>query len=544
MSMKKFSKPRSAFTLVELIVAITILAILGTIAFLSMGGHSSRARDSTRVTDVAQLSKSLDLSIIHAGSYPMPDGYFTVTYSGGAIWHQGSVGKNVIQQLHSSISGGGLDGKPTDPLKNTDYAYSTLAFGKAYQVKVDYEGDLAHSNIIQTTYAAPGNPTVAFVRGNYGGIAAKTQTGNVTYVLAVPSIVTGSGITAGATLEICPSTLSGTLLLNGRNLVGGSSFNPCSVVHSGAITQQNPIGLPVNDASSGITNLASNLKSAYVSSDIASYGAIQQLVATATGSIAQFGASLIMGQLGGSISSTTGSSISDWRNVDPNCTKPDVTIGSQTWAGCNSTVGSIAINYNSGPCYDYNGTDVGGSVCYGTTTKENWSGISTSANGYSAGIPGISDNIYGALYQWDTMNSNSCFGTNITSANCPCKSGYHVPTQAEWDALEVALGCTSKLTGDTRGWECTTTTTDTVNGLGWTSNNASSLHKQLALPLAGLCSGGTCDNRGSLAYYWSASVYAPSPTTSWSRRLAYTLASVVRNTNTPTSAFSVRCLKD
>lgn len=197
---------------------ITILAILGTIGFLSVGGYSSRARDSDRLADVANLSKSLDLSIVTTGSYPTPDNSFSVAYSGGVVWYQGTVSNGVIQQLHTSISGGGMSKKPVDPLDGTEYSYSTLAFGKAYQIATDYENDGSLTAYVDTAYAAPGAPSIAYVRGNYGGLVAKTTTGSITYVIAAPSILTNSGVTAGSTVELKSNSLSGTLLFNGKNL--------------------------------------------------------------------------------------------------------------------------------------------------------------------------------------------------------------------------------------------------------------------------------------------------------------------------------------
>ncbi|MDD2916992.1 MAG: type II secretion system protein, partial [Candidatus Gracilibacteria bacterium] len=43
------------FTLVELIVVITILVILGTIAFLNLSGFQSSARDSSRIENLSNL---------------------------------------------------------------------------------------------------------------------------------------------------------------------------------------------------------------------------------------------------------------------------------------------------------------------------------------------------------------------------------------------------------------------------------------------------------------------------------------------------------
>jgi type II secretory pathway pseudopilin PulG len=152
---------------------ITILAILGTIGFLSIGGYSSRARDSARIGDTAQITKSLDLAIVTSGAYPAPDNAFSVTYSGGVVWNQGTVGSNVMQYFKGTIMGGGINKKPVDPLRNTEYTYSSLAEGKAYQIKAEYEGELTQNaigekGILDTAFAAPGNPTIAYIRGNYG----------------------------------------------------------------------------------------------------------------------------------------------------------------------------------------------------------------------------------------------------------------------------------------------------------------------------------------------------------------------------------------
>lgn len=54
---------KSAFTLVELIVVITILAILGTIAFISLQGYSAEARNSKRVQDLSSISSALNIQL-------------------------------------------------------------------------------------------------------------------------------------------------------------------------------------------------------------------------------------------------------------------------------------------------------------------------------------------------------------------------------------------------------------------------------------------------------------------------------------------------
>ena len=52
---------KKAFTLVELIVVITILAILGTIAFISLQGYSADARNSKRTSDINTLAGKMNI---------------------------------------------------------------------------------------------------------------------------------------------------------------------------------------------------------------------------------------------------------------------------------------------------------------------------------------------------------------------------------------------------------------------------------------------------------------------------------------------------
>jgi len=49
---------------------------------MSLSGFSGSARDSSRVSDLANLSKSLEVANIKLGSYPEPDNHFFVAYSG------------------------------------------------------------------------------------------------------------------------------------------------------------------------------------------------------------------------------------------------------------------------------------------------------------------------------------------------------------------------------------------------------------------------------------------------------------------------------
>ncbi|MDD5376734.1 MAG: prepilin-type N-terminal cleavage/methylation domain-containing protein [Candidatus Gracilibacteria bacterium] len=280
------------FTLVELIVVITILVILGTIAFTSLSGYSGNARDSSRVSDLTNLSKGLDIASIKTGSYPTPDNPFTITYSGGIIWTQGTIGDSVINTL-SSV-GAKMNKKPTDPLiTSKEYTYSKLAYGNAYQIKTDWEGDsIAYRNdIIDQANAASGNPILSYIKGNYSGVVAKTQTGTTICILALPSIITSTGTVTGSGIDI--ANLANRLLYHGKTNSGGIVFSPKSVF-CGA-------NLPSNDGGGQITALVQNLQSAYSGSEIAGQESIAAVLSATGAGLTNLGGDIITKQLGGNI---------------------------------------------------------------------------------------------------------------------------------------------------------------------------------------------------------------------------------------------------
>ncbi len=65
---------KSAFTLVELIVVITVLVILGTVAFLSLSWFSTDAKNSKVVSDIGTISSNINYNLVRS-EVPL-SGYF------------------------------------------------------------------------------------------------------------------------------------------------------------------------------------------------------------------------------------------------------------------------------------------------------------------------------------------------------------------------------------------------------------------------------------------------------------------------------------
>ena len=202
-------KTNSAFTLVELIVVITILAILWTIAFISLQWYSKTARDSRRISDISNIKTSLELFMLKTWYYPLPDVVWTwtVSYSWELLWTQWTVWDNVTTNLSRNLTN-----KPTDPLLDIEYTYSVSNTKKEYQVMALYEWELSKTNnLLNSSYAANSDYKIK-VEWIYNEIFLKTSK----YIVPVPSIITSEDLPFD--LQVDAEKIQSMVLTNWTNM--------------------------------------------------------------------------------------------------------------------------------------------------------------------------------------------------------------------------------------------------------------------------------------------------------------------------------------
>lgn len=148
--MKKHKKDIFWFTLVELIIVITILAILATIAFISFQWYSKDSRDSNRLATINSMEKWLALYQVKTSTFPMPENYIDIQYSGSVIWYQWNFWENDAKVIS-------MNKKPSDPLDDIAYTYNLNKAWNMYQITSFFEKDSQFAlfpNIISKTYAS------------------------------------------------------------------------------------------------------------------------------------------------------------------------------------------------------------------------------------------------------------------------------------------------------------------------------------------------------------------------------------------------------
>lgn len=139
------------FTLVELIIVITILAILTTVWFVSFQSYIKNTRDSNRVTTLKNLDTWLNLSYTKTQKYPNPDDYISILSSWSLIWYQWYAWDIVSWIIL-------MNKTPVDSLDWKKITYSINSYQNAYQLLTFLENreniTLKSKSIIKQTYSS------------------------------------------------------------------------------------------------------------------------------------------------------------------------------------------------------------------------------------------------------------------------------------------------------------------------------------------------------------------------------------------------------
>ena len=170
------------FTLIELIISVTILAILWTIAYFSFEWYSKWARDSVRLNDMSNMKKTLELFTLSKWFYPEPTNWTDFVFSWWLVWTQWVFWDSVLTNI------GQFSEKPVDPLFDTEYTYSVTSLKNEYELGWILEWyDMWYTPLINTANADTGY--IALVKWTYNWKISKISTWWLDYIISLPSII-------------------------------------------------------------------------------------------------------------------------------------------------------------------------------------------------------------------------------------------------------------------------------------------------------------------------------------------------------------------
>ncbi len=555
-------KTNKAFTLVELIVVITILAILWTISFISLQWYSTDARDSTRISDISTMRSSLELYNLDAGKYPLPTNWVSVTYSGSVVWKQWTFWETVYANLSK------LDKIPKDALTDKEYTYSVINKQNEYELAWLLEGDTISLNLSQPSLKLGKEQNKAnawtveakaYTTWNYNGTMAKSLSWTTCSMIWIPTIIANDVTT---TTDLSQIVTNKWLVYNGyKNLP--SSFKESKFKHDwwfDFTTSQliaytdtwscEALTAKTNSWTTARVQLLQWLQNSYSGTLVQSVWEIQNIVAltintsSPSSEVIAYGANFVNNTLWADIivnAVTSVSSSSSWGGWNTTCTSwqgwnwtacvtatecttwlESITLSNwQTWS-CKNLWATTVRDWTTAPIY-----------CAWTVNNCNlwntwiwdyyqwWKNDTTFTNALNTW--------FWSNWDWQAPQNNDAWwnitdnpaGTNTSARQWPCSSWWHVPSQPEWLSA--------------------------CNLISWTScadnvNTVNSMKSKLKLPSAGW------RHWANWNYYDQAGVwYYRSSTNSW--LYAYTLRFLdnfisTTELNWRSYGYSVRCIKN
>lgn len=112
-------KQNKGFTLVELLVVISLIGILSTLVIANLNSARERARDAQRKSDLRNIQTALRLYYNDNAGYPASSSYNIVACNGTCTW--GSAWVNSSTTYMNIL--------PKDPLSTQSYRYTSTGAG-------------------------------------------------------------------------------------------------------------------------------------------------------------------------------------------------------------------------------------------------------------------------------------------------------------------------------------------------------------------------------------------------------------------------------
>ncbi len=135
----------SAFTLVEMIVSISILTILATIWFYTFTDNIPASRDVQRLSDIAKVETALQLYKQNRWAYPAPWNTFNITNNWQTVARQWYLNTNVRLSTLESL--------PSDPYAKVPYVFSVNSSRSEYQLGASLENIDSPEALISWNYS-------------------------------------------------------------------------------------------------------------------------------------------------------------------------------------------------------------------------------------------------------------------------------------------------------------------------------------------------------------------------------------------------------
>ena len=140
--LRKQNKNKKGFTIIELLVVISIIGLLATISVVVLNGARRKSRDTKRISDIRQINTALEMYYNDRYSYPADTQFSSVlgTSYGSALCYEGFVLNTSYCTTTGKIYLGVVPGNPAPG--GVSYVYKQLSSGMDYQISFLLEENL------------------------------------------------------------------------------------------------------------------------------------------------------------------------------------------------------------------------------------------------------------------------------------------------------------------------------------------------------------------------------------------------------------------